>query len=176
MRARTRLLLPALVAVVGVVAAACDDGGTSANDLGRDLGERVEDEDRAATACTLLEPGEVEDELGGPVSEGDEQDGVCRFTVGGDQGEPGSGTLDVSLPAPSPTLEPAVWFDSLRPLVAVEVSGVGDGAFYDPESASITAFAGGAVLVLRASLIPEPGGLQRRLTALARAATDRLEA
>ena len=162
-----------LVAAMLLFGSACGDGGKSPGDLGRDLGGRLDD--AAAAPCDLLRPSEIADVLGGPVAQGEESAGACVFAVGGDQGEPGSGNLEVSIPAPSPTVEPDVWFDSLRTGGDVTVRGVGDAAFYEPESATLKALAGGTVLVLRASLIPEPDDLRDSLEELARAAVDRLE-
>lgn len=173
---------PGSATVVAVVVATAFAGGCggdepSARELGRTFGERLAAaDDRGGEACALLTPAEIAEELGGPVTAGVPAGVGCRFDVGEDQAELGSGALAVELPLLSSGVEPAVWFESLRPFMGADpVDGVGDGAFYEPADAKLTVIVGEVVFTVRASIIPEPTDLVDRLGSLAAVAADRID-
>lgn len=165
------------VVTAAALAAGCGDDEPSARELGRTFGERLAAaDDRGGEACRLLGPSEIAAELGEPVAAGVPSGHGCRFEVGGSQAELGSGVLTVELPLRTSGVEPAVWFESLRPFLGADpVEGVGDGAFYEPADAKLTVIAGDVVFTIRASIIPEPTDLDARLGSLAAAVADRID-
>lgn len=175
--ARARVPAVALSVVVLALAGGCGDDEPSARELGRTVGQRLAAaEDRGSEACALLAPAEVAEEIGGPVAEGVPSGDACRFEVGEDQASPGSGEVIVGLPMRMTGVEPAVWFESMRPVAgAREVDGVGDAAFYEPRTATLTAISGEVVFTIRAKVIPEPPDVVERLRALGVAAGDRID-
>lgn len=179
MSRRTRLARAVPVAVLVAVGllAGCGDDRPSAGELGHTLGRRLaESDDRGLQACALLDPAEIAEQFGEPVAPGLRTPEGCRFAVGEDQAEPGSGQLTLELPLRSSGVDAAVWFESLRPVAGTEtVSGVADAAFLDPDAESLTAIVGDTVFTIRSSVLPEPVGLADRLRSLGIAVAERLD-
>ncbi len=177
--------LVAVLLAALLLLAACgnddDSGSNGGGDTSGDTNEQASDGTTGGGAddvelCSLLEPGEIEALFGGTVSDGTEELGQCTWEVGEDQSQPDTGTVHVSVVTAVPTVSAEEQFADLEASSqdSVEVSGVGDAAYYEPSVGVLNVRSGDTIFWVQAVFIPEPDDMQSNLEDLAADVVDRL--
>jgi hypothetical protein len=153
-------------------------GNTTASDASGSEAGTATDVD----PCTLLTIDEIETEFGtaGEVSDGEGTLGQdCGWDVGEDQSQPGTGTVHVFVQYIDPALpidDAATMFADQQQAAAgaVEIDGLGDAAYYQPDLTTVNMLVGDRVTFVQAAFIPTPDGVQESLETLAALVVDRL--
>lgn len=160
--------------LLGIGACGDDDGGggaLGASDAGARAGGGGRD---GIEECSLLEPAEIEAQLGevGAVADGDEDVvGGCLWEIGAN----GDSVSLLVLPhRPSQSLEDAVTGDGVD-IDLTPVAGVGDEALLDDsESFPFLFFRSDDVFVSMSAYVADVAGVSDKLVALAQQVDDRL--
>jgi len=182
---RTLARLSVLGVAIVLAAAGCSDDGDNGDDAGEvtpdDVEDVVEGDDSDVDPCSLLEVSEIEAEFGeqGTVLEGEESLDQCSWEVGEDQSQPGTGSVHVFVQF----IDPDLPIDPIEDMFAgqeestpdaVAVEGIGDAAYYAPNSGSVNVRSGDLIWFVQATFIPEPEGMQEKVESLAGIVEGRL--